>query len=44
MKPEDIKISDWLRIFIGEVPPTYFLKIIIRVVFVYILLLASLRI
>jgi uncharacterized membrane protein YcaP (DUF421 family) len=43
MKPEEIKITDWQRIFIGEVPPSFFLEIVIRVTFVYILLVISMR-
>jgi len=44
MKKEDIQFSDWQRILIGEVPAEFYLEIIIRVVFVYLLLLISMRI
>jgi uncharacterized membrane protein YcaP (DUF421 family) len=43
MKPEDIKINDWGRIFFGEVPPEFFIEILIRVMFVYLLLMVSMR-
>jgi uncharacterized membrane protein YcaP (DUF421 family) len=43
MKPEDIKINDWGRIFIGDVPPEFFIEILIRVAFVYLLLMLSMR-
>lgn len=43
MKPEDIHITDWLRILVGEVPGSYFIEIIIRIAFVYLLLTVSMR-
>jgi uncharacterized membrane protein YcaP (DUF421 family) len=43
MKPEDIKITDWGRMFIGDVPPEFFIEILIRVTFVYLLLIISMR-
>jgi uncharacterized membrane protein YcaP (DUF421 family) len=43
MKPEEIHISDWSRILIGEVPGSFYLEAIIRVVFIYLLLLVAMR-
>jgi uncharacterized membrane protein YcaP (DUF421 family) len=43
MKPEELKIDDWSRIFVGEVPPEFFLEVIIRVTFLYFLLILSMR-
>jgi hypothetical protein len=43
MKPEEIKINDWLRIFIGEVPPAYLLEVVFRVSVMYLILLLAMR-
>jgi uncharacterized membrane protein YcaP (DUF421 family) len=43
MKPEDIKITDWGRIFIGNVPPVFFVEIAIRMIFIYLLLMIAMR-
>lgn len=43
MKPEEIHITDWKRILIGEVPGSFYIEIAIRGFFIYILLIASLR-
>lgn len=43
MKPEDIHLRDWLRILVGEVPASFYLEAILRVVFIYLLLLLSMR-
>jgi uncharacterized membrane protein YcaP (DUF421 family) len=44
MKPEEIKFGDWARVFMGEVPPAFFLEILFRLVFVFLLLVISMRI
>ncbi|PMD90521.1 hypothetical protein BWI97_23945 [Siphonobacter sp. BAB-5405] len=44
MNPDDIKIDDWLRIFYGELPASYFIEVIIRMTFVYLLLMVCIRI
>lgn len=44
MKPEEIKINDWLRIFLGEVPPSFLIEAIFRIVFIYLLLMLSMRV
>jgi uncharacterized membrane protein YcaP (DUF421 family) len=43
MKPEDIHPWDWQRIMIGEVPPVFLLEVILRMAFVYLLLMLSMR-
>jgi hypothetical protein len=43
MKPEEIHLSDWMRILVGEVPGSFYFEAIIRVVFIYLLLLVSMR-
>lgn len=43
MKPEDIKLSDWHRIFIGPVPPEFYIELIIRGAIVYLLLVLTMR-
>ena len=35
MKPEEIRFGDWAWVFFGEVPPAFFLEIILRLVFVF---------
>jgi len=43
MKPEEIKLGDWGRIFAGTVPPEFYLELLIRVFFIYLLLMVSMR-
>ena len=43
MKPEDIHLSDWMRIFVGEVPGSFYIEAVFRIVFIYLLLVASMR-
>jgi uncharacterized membrane protein YcaP (DUF421 family) len=43
MKPEEIKLGDWGRILAGNVPPEFYLELIIRVFFIYLLLMVSMR-
>jgi len=43
MDAEAIKLNDWLRMFIGEVPPAFFIEVVLRMIFVYLLLLFSMR-
>jgi uncharacterized membrane protein YcaP (DUF421 family) len=43
MDADKIKISDWGRILFGEVPPSFFLELIIRTVFIFLLLIISMR-
>jgi uncharacterized membrane protein YcaP (DUF421 family) len=44
MKPEDIQITDWLRIFLGEVPWVFLLEMVLRIAFIYLVLMLSMRI
>ena len=44
MKPEDIHITDYMRILLGEVPWSFLIEVIIRVLFIYLVLFISLRI
>jgi len=43
MKEFEIKISDFLRILIGEVPYHFYLELILRVSFIYLVLMVSMR-
>ncbi|MFL5808768.1 MAG: DUF421 domain-containing protein [Flavisolibacter sp.] len=43
MKPEDIKLSDWQRIFFGETPPEFLIELIIRSFVIFLLLMVSMR-
>ena len=43
MKPEEMHLGDWARILIGEVPGSFYIEAIIRVVFIYLLLLVAMR-
>ncbi|RNI28267.1 DUF421 domain-containing protein [Rufibacter immobilis] len=44
MKPEDIQITDWLRIVLGEVPWSFLLEVVIRIAFIYFVLMLSMRV
>jgi uncharacterized membrane protein YcaP (DUF421 family) len=43
MKPEDIHINDWQRIFIGDVPGAFYAEVLIRVAVIYLVLMVSMR-
>jgi len=43
MKPDEIKLSDWMRILFGQVPPEFYLELVIRTFFIYALLMISMR-
>jgi len=43
MKPEDIKITDWMRILFGDTPYEFLIEVIIRILFIYILLVLTMR-
>jgi uncharacterized membrane protein YcaP (DUF421 family) len=43
MKPDEIKLGDWMRVFFGEAPPAFFIEVIIRLVFLFILLVIAMR-
>lgn len=43
MKPEQIHLTDWQRIFIGDVPGSFYLEVIIRTTIIYAILQISMR-
>jgi len=43
MKPEDIQITDGLRMLLGEVPWGFLLEVALRILFLYGLILVSMR-
>jgi hypothetical protein len=43
MNSDPIKITDWLRILVGGVPVGFYIELIIRAAFVYILLMIAMR-
>lgn len=43
MDKDKIDITDWQRILIGEVPGHFFLEIIFRIAFIYLVLMVSMR-
>ncbi|MDB5253247.1 MAG: hypothetical protein JWP27_2416 [Flaviaesturariibacter sp.] len=43
MKKEDIKIGDWMRMLMGEVPPSFLIEVVIRTIILYVLLIVSMR-
>ena len=43
MDKEDIHIDDLIRILFGEVPGVFYIELILRVVFIYLLLVVSMR-
>ncbi|PWV56214.1 DUF421 domain-containing protein [Chitinophaga sp. S165] len=44
MKSYEILVDDWMRIFMGNVPVVFFMEVIFRVLFVFLLLIISMRI
>ncbi|KUG08300.1 YetF domain-containing protein [Solirubrum puertoriconensis] len=43
MKPEDIQLTDIMRILQGQVPWSFLFEVVIRIVFLYLLLVVSMR-
>ncbi|UEG51698.1 hypothetical protein LLH06_12030 [Mucilaginibacter daejeonensis] len=43
MKPEDIKITDWMRWLVGDVPAGFYIELVIRAFVIYLLLMVSMR-
>jgi uncharacterized membrane protein YcaP (DUF421 family) len=43
MKKQDIHISDWLRILVGEVPGSFYLELLLRAAIIFLLLMLSMR-
>jgi uncharacterized membrane protein YcaP (DUF421 family) len=44
MQPQDIHLTDWLRILIGEVPVSFFVELLIRSSAIFFILLISMRV
>jgi uncharacterized membrane protein YcaP (DUF421 family) len=43
MQSWEIHINDWIRILFGNVPPEFFIEVIIRVTFIYVLIICCIR-
>ena len=43
MKPEEIHLTDYMRIILGQVPWSFVLEAVLRMVFLYLLLIISMR-
>ncbi|MEX8547299.1 MAG: DUF421 domain-containing protein [Mucilaginibacter sp.] len=43
MKPNEIHLQDWFRILVGEVPASFYIELVIRATFFYLLLLIAIR-
>lgn len=43
MKKEDILLSDWQRIFLGDVPGGFYWEVVLRIAVIYIILMVSMR-
>lgn len=43
MQPEDIQITDYMRIILGNVPWSFLIEVVIRIAFIYLLLMVSMR-
>jgi uncharacterized membrane protein YcaP (DUF421 family) len=44
MEPDKIKLGDWQRILVGEVPVSFFIELVIRAAFIYLILMVSMRV
>jgi hypothetical protein len=43
MQPQDIHLSDWMRVLVGEVPGAFYIELVIRAFAVYLILMVSMR-
>lgn len=43
MKPEEIHLKDFYRIFVGEVPGSFYIELLLRTIVVYAILMISMR-
>jgi uncharacterized membrane protein YcaP (DUF421 family) len=43
MQPQDIHLSDWMRVLVGEVPGAFYIELVIRAFSVYLILMVSMR-
>jgi len=44
MKKEDVDLTDYMRILLGDMPPEFMIEVVIRVAFVYLMLVVTMRI
>jgi len=43
MKPEDIQLTDYMRILLGEVPWSFLIEVVLRIFIIYLVLMISMR-
>ncbi|ODS80475.1 MAG: hypothetical protein ABS46_14110 [Cytophagaceae bacterium SCN 52-12] len=43
MEIHEIKLSDWERILVGEVPPAFYLEVVIRTIAIFLILMVAMR-
>jgi hypothetical protein len=43
MKKEDIHLSDWLRILVGDVPGSFYIELVFRAALIYLILMIAMR-
>jgi uncharacterized membrane protein YcaP (DUF421 family) len=43
MKKEEIHITDWLRILVGDVPAAFYIELVLRAAIIYLLLMLAMR-
>lgn len=43
MKADEIRLSDWTRIVFGETPPVFFIEVVLRTGFIFLLLIICMR-
>jgi uncharacterized membrane protein YcaP (DUF421 family) len=43
MQPQNVRLNDWLRILVGEVPGSFYIELVIRAVVIYLILTVSMR-
>jgi len=43
MQPQNIKLNDWLRLLVGEVPGSFYIELVIRAAVIYLILIVSMR-
>lgn len=43
MKKDDIQFPDWQRMFVGDIPPAFYLEVILRIAVIYLALMISMK-
>lgn len=43
MEKSDIKLGDWMRILVGQVPGSFFIELVIRALIIFVLLVVAMR-